>query len=183
MDRTKYIIAAIGLAIGVIFGLSGSIVADPTATIALYEISSVGLTAGAVILTLLFYRDKEDLAASGFLLFAIAEAVMSGGNAAGAVGGQAAFGAGMALYVPAFLLISTSKRFLLWNRISGMATAIPFTIAAAIIFTGGEVLPSNPLAGAGYGLLSLTIAGWIYTLVGKKSSVAGKAAVLESQLS
>ena len=49
--------------------------------------------------------------AAGFLLLAIAEAVMSGGNAAGQIEGQAAFGAGLALYLPALWLISSGRNF------------------------------------------------------------------------
>ncbi|PHN02251.1 hypothetical protein [Flavilitoribacter nigricans] len=182
MDRTKYIIAAIGLVTGVVFGLSGSIVQDPVLTNVLYEVSSVGLTVACVVLALNFYRKEEDLVATGFLLFAIAEAVMSAGNAAGVVEGQPSFGAGMALYVPALLLISIPKTFALWNRISGIAAAIPFTIAAGIIFTGGIALPSSGLVGGAYGLLSLTIVGWVIGLSGKKSSVRTGASVLEGQM-
>lgn len=181
MERTKYILAAAGLATGVIFGISGSLV-SPQMAIAFYEISSVGLTAACVILALNFYRKEEDLVASGFLLFAIAEAVMSGGTSAGEIAGQPAFGAGMALYVPAFLLISIPGKFPLWNRLSGIATAIPFGIAAAIIFSGGQVLSSSGLAGAGYGLLSLTTIGWIINLLGEnKESRQSQSPILEGQ--
>lgn len=169
MDRTKHILAAAGLGIGVIFGLSGSMVGDPQLRIILYEISSVGLTAACTLLALMFYRREEDLVACGFLLLAIAEGVMSGGNAAGDLGGQPAFGAGMALYAPALLLISVPKTFAVWNRLTGVAAAIVFSVAAAIIFGGGEVLSTSGLAGAGYGLLSLTIVGWILALLGVSS--------------
>lgn len=181
MDRTKYIIAATGLAMGVIFGLSGSILGGPQGKILLYGISSLGLVTAGALLALHFYRKNGDLIATGFLLFTIGEAVMMGGTPAGDIGGQPFFGAGMAMYVPALVLISIPKHFALWNRLIGIAASIPFLIASTTIFSGGEVLASSGLAGAAYGLLSLTIIGWITTLLGT-SKVKSKSGALEGQL-
>lgn len=181
MDRTKQIIAVTGLAIGVIFGLSGSIFGGPQGKIILYGISSLGLVAAGALLTLHYFRKNDDLVATGFLVFTIGEAIMMGGAPAGDVGGQPSFGAGMAMYVPALLMISASNRFALWNRLSGIAAAIPFLIASTIIFNGGEVFSSSGLAGAGYGLLSLTIIGWITTIWGT-NKVESKSGALEGQM-
>ncbi|MBK8505067.1 MAG: hypothetical protein IPL46_24405 [Saprospiraceae bacterium] len=168
MRQTNLIlIACAGLAIGAIFGIFGSLVADPIMQILLYEISSVGLTSGCALLTIKYIQEKEELMAAGFLLFAIAEAVMSGGSAVGQIGGQAAFGAGLALYLPALWLISSTKKFSILFRFTGIAATIPFGIAAAKIFMGTEVLSTSALPGAGYGLLSLTIFGWIWSLLKK----------------
>lgn len=172
MNRTNNRIASIGLAIGAIFGLAGSLVSGPQLQIFLYEFSSVGLTAACVLLAMKFLRQKQDIVATGFLLLAIGEAVMSVGTAAGQLGGQAAFGAGMALYVPALLFISIPPKFPLWVRLMGIAASIPFAIAAATIFMGGQILSTAALPGAGYGLLTLTIVGWIGTLLQEKKRTA-----------
>lgn len=169
MNRNINLLAAIGLAIGAGFGMSGSFVSDPVTQIVLYEISSVGLTAACVLLGIKFLRDQQDIIAAGFLLFAIAEAVMTAGAALGQVGGQPSFGAGMALYVPSFLLISIPKGFQLWNRITGIAAAIPFAIGASKIFLGELVPSTSALPGAGYGLLTITIIGWIITLLRERN--------------
>lgn len=168
MNRKLNIIASIGLAIGALFGTSGSIFTEPILQIVLYQISSIGLTVACAILTIKFLRENNDLIAAGFLLFAIGEAVMTAGAASGSVGGQASFGAGMALYVPALFLISIPKTFPLWTRISGIAATIPFSTAASIIFLGGQALSTSPIPGAGYGLLVITIIGWILTIVRKE---------------
>ena len=168
MNRTTNFLASIGLAVGAIFGVSGSVITEPTLQIALYEISSIGLLVACVLLAIKFIRQKNDFIGTGFLLFAIGEAVMSAGVALGQMEGQASFGAGMALYVPALLFISIPKGFPLWTRITGVAASIPFTIAASTIFLGGQALSSSPVVGAGYGLLVLTNIGWILTLIKEK---------------
>ena len=165
MNRTTNMLAASGLAVGAVFGMSGSFFADPTVQAALYEISSVGLTAACALLTVKYLREGKDHVATGFLLFAIGEAVMSMGSAMGQVGGQPSFAAGMALYVPAFLFISIPKVYPTWCRLAAIAATIPFCIAAATIYLGGQMLSTSPIPGAGYGLLTLAIIGWIVTLV------------------
>ena len=158
-------IAASGLLAGALFGIAGSIFTSPVMQIVMYEISSVGLVAACVLLAIKFLNEKADFIATGFLLLAIAEAVMSGGNASGQIAGQPSFAAGMALYVPAFLFIGLSKGFPLWTRITIITASVPFLIAASIIFSGGQVLSTSPLPGAGYGLLSITIIGWVIFLL------------------
>lgn len=165
MNPTTNTLASIGLAVGAIFGVSGSIFTEPTLQIALYQISSVALTAACALLTVKFLRDGNDYVATGFLLLAIGEAVMSAGTALGQVGGQPAFAAGMALYVPALLFISLPKAFPTWSRFTGVAATIPFSIAAAKIYLGGQALSTSVFPGAGYGLLTLTIVGWILSLL------------------
>ncbi len=171
MNRTESILISSGLAIGVIFGFGGSVV--PTAILqnSFYTISSLGLIMAMTLGGIKFLRARQDLTATGFFLFAIGEAVMSGGTALGQIDGQASFAAGMALYVPAFLLICLPQVFPLWVRITGIAASVPFAIAAGIIYSGGQVLSSSPLVGAAYGLMSLTIIGWILSLWGSKELV------------
>lgn len=165
MNRTINMLASAGLAIGFLFGMTANIFAGDVSKIVMYEISSVGLTAACVLLGVKFIREQKDLLASGFLLFAIGEGVMSGGTALGEVAGQASFAAGLALYVPALLLISLPKGFPLWTRITGIAASVPFLIAASIIFTGGKVSSSDVLPAVAYALLTVTIIGWIIRLI------------------
>lgn len=169
MNRTANTLASIGLAIGALFGVSGSLFTEPTLQIALYQISSVALTAACALLTVRYLRAGRDYVATGFLLFAIGEAVMSAGTALGQIGGQAAFAAGMALYVPALLFISVPDEYAAWCRFTGVAATVPFTIAASKIYLGGQALSTSAFPGAGYGLLTLTIAGWIMTLLRERS--------------
>lgn len=169
MNQSEKILSSIGLGIGAVFGVCGSIFSEPPVLqTVFYEISSIGLTAATAFLAVKFLREQNDFIATGFLLFAIAEAIMTVGTPSGQVGGQPAFGAGMAMYVPGLLFISIPSGFPILVRITGIAAAIPFTIAAAKIFTGEQVLSTTPLPGAGYGLLIITIIGWVWTIWRKK---------------
>ena len=165
--KIKTYISVVGFALGVLFGMAGSAVKDPVTQVVFYEISSIGLTVAAVLMAWKFAKENADLLSAGFLILAIGEAVMSGGAATDSIssGAQSSFGAGMALYVPALLMISLPKGYPLFVRITGSLASIPFAIAAAMIFMGQEVLSTSPFPSAGYGLLSLTIIGWIYTLL------------------
>ncbi|HEY3251589.1 MAG TPA: hypothetical protein VGK25_10775 [Ignavibacteria bacterium] len=165
--NTKTLIIA-GLIVGAVFGLAGSMVKEVNLQATLYEISSIGMIVAAALLGLTFFRKGNDFVAAGFLLLAIAEAVMSSGTALGPVGNQPSFAAGMALYVPALLLISVPKGFPIWARIAGILTVIPFAIAAAKIFWGEQVLSPSPLPGVGYSLLVITFICWIIALVKEK---------------
>ncbi len=161
-------LATLGLAIGAIFGISGSIFTNPVLQIISYQISSIGLIVACALLAVKYFRKNKDFIAVGFLLFAIGESVMSSGAAAGIIEGQAAFGAGTALYVPALLLVSIPIGFPIWTRITGTLTTIPFIMVTAIIFSGGQVLSTSVIASLGYGMLVITIIGWILTLTRKK---------------
>lgn len=165
MNKNDKLIAITGLAIGAIFGMSGSIFSEPEVLqTCLYEISSLGLTAATAFLAIKYYRQQNDYVGTGFLLFAIAEAIMTVGTPLGQIGGQPAFGAGMAMYVPGLLFISIPKVFPLIPRLTGIAACIPFGIAGSRIFMGEQVLSTSALPGAAYGLLTLTIIGWIWSI-------------------
>lgn len=158
-------LAAIGLGIGVVFGIAGGAFSDPIQQGIVYEISSLGLTAALALLAVKYLRSGHDQAAAGFIVFAVGEGVMTAGSPAGGQVATSSFGAGMALYIPALLLIIAKPCFPLWTRITGAAAMVPFGIAAARIFLGHEVGYADALPGAGYGLLSLTMIGWIIELV------------------
>ncbi|MCB0792443.1 MAG: hypothetical protein H6595_04770 [Flavobacteriales bacterium] len=159
------LLAAAGLATGALFGVGGSLMHTPVWREFLYEISSVGLVVGAALLTVRYLMAGDAAAAAGFLVLAIGEAVMSGGTVAEPGAARASFGAGMALYVPALVLVGLSRSFPLWVRIVGVLAGAPFLLAAAKIFLDGPVFSTDALPGAGYGLLTLTIVGWIATIL------------------
>src|SRR5258707_11968058 len=96
--------AAIGLALGAVFGMAGTLVTQPKLQAALWAIDSVGLVMAAALLSLKFFRKASDLVAAGFLVFAIGEGVMLSGTSAGPAGSVPAFAAGTALWAAALLL-------------------------------------------------------------------------------
>ena len=127
---------------------------------------AMGLVMAAALLTLKFFRAGHDLVAGGFLVFAIAEAVLMSGTAAGPAASVPAFAAGTALWALALLLISIPRQFLLPVRLLGIVSAILFAVVAARIFCGEQLLPTAaPLPFYAYPFLVMTFLGWIWCLV------------------
>jgi hypothetical protein len=132
------IVAAFGLALGAVFGMAGTFVAQPNIQAVLWALDGAGLVMAAALLTLKYFKAGHDLVAGGFLVFAIAEAVLMSGTAAGPAASVPAFAAGTALWALALLLISIPRQFALAVRLLGTVSAILFTIVAARIFWGSS---------------------------------------------
>jgi hypothetical protein len=166
MKNPVNVVAAIGLALGGVFGLLGTTVAERNLQAAFWAIDGVGLVVATALLALKLFRTGSDVVASGFLVFAIGEGVMLAGTAGSLTGSVPSFAAGTALWSAALLLTSVPKEFAIWIRLAGTLGAILFAITAARIFWGEQVLPTaSPLPFFAYPFLVLTFAGWIWTLL------------------
>ena len=160
------VVASVGLALGAVFGLAGTLVAQPTLRNISWGIDSLGLVMATALLSLKFFRKGNDFVAAGFLVFAIGEAVMLSGTAAGLAGSVPAFAAGTALWATSLLLISIPGEFSVLVRLVGIASSILFAITASRIFWGEPLLPtSSPLPFFAYPFLVITFIGWIWTLL------------------
>src|SRR3989442_15141659 len=82
MKNPVNVVAAIGLALGGVFGLVGTVVTERNLQAASWGIDGVGLVVAASLLALRFFRKGNDFVAAGFLVFAIGEGVMLSGTAA-----------------------------------------------------------------------------------------------------
>lgn len=166
MKNPLNVVAAIGLALGGVFGLIGTIVTEQNLRAAAWGIDSVGLVVATALLALKFFRKGNDFVAAGFLVFAIGEGVMLSGSAASLAESVPAFAAGTALWSAALFLTSVPKEFAAWVRLVGVIAAVLFAIVAARIFWGEQILPTaSPLPFFAYPFLVLTFAGWIWTLL------------------
>ncbi len=173
MDMSKNsinIVAALGLAFGSVFGMAGTFVAQPNVQALLWAIDGAALVMAAALLTLKYFREGLDFVAGGFLIFAIAEAVLMSGTAAGPVASVPAFAAGTALWALALVLISVPRQFALPVRLLGLFSAILFAVVAARIFWGEQLLPTSaPLPFYAYPFLVLTFIGWIWSLLRERA--------------
>src|SRR4029453_5516549 len=97
-NRTKNLVASVGLAFGAVFGLAGTMVTDPNLQSTLWAIDSCGLILACALLTLNFYRKGNDFFAAGFLVFTIGESVMLSETSANVPTMIPAFAAGTALW-------------------------------------------------------------------------------------
>jgi hypothetical protein len=158
--------AAIGLAVGAVFGLAGTLVTQPNLRSTSWGIDGAALVMATSLLTLKFFREGNDIVAAGFLVFAIGEGVMLSGTAASLAGSVPSFAAGTALWATALLLISIPRKFAIGVRLIGVAASVLFVITATRIFWGAQLLPTaSPLPFFAYPFLVLTFIGWIWALL------------------
>jgi hypothetical protein len=167
--KTLDVVAAIGLTLGGVFGLAGTIVAQAALRQAFWAIDGVGLVVATALLTVKFLRKGNDCVAAGFLVFVAGESLLLSGVAAGLAGSVPSFGGGVALWSASLLLTSIPKTFATWIRLVGVAGAVLFGVTAGRIFWGEPLLPTSvPLPSLGYPFVVLTFAGWTWTLLKKE---------------
>ena len=170
MSETRHevldVVAAIGLGIGGVFGIAGTLVSAAALRQTLWGIDGVALVAATALLAVKFLRQACDSLAAGFLVFAIGESLLVSGNAAGLAASVPSFGGGMALWGAGLLLISAPRQFPSWVRILGGVGAVLALITAAEIFWGEQLLPiSSPLPFFAYPFVVATFAGWIWAIL------------------
>ena len=162
--------ASIGLSIGFILGMTGSIVPSDTARNILWAIDSCGLILATALLTLYFFRKKHDIVAAGFLIFTTAESVIFLSTSVSLDETIPAFGTGLCLWSLSIAVVSSQKLFPLFVRITGIISALLFAIAAFFIFTGHPVNAlTKPLPFFAYPFYAATLAGWAWTLAYRKN--------------
>jgi hypothetical protein len=166
MKHPLNVIAMIGLALGGVFGMAGTFVAEPNLRSLFWGIDGLGLVVATTILALKYFRSGSDTVAAGFLVYSIGESVMLAGTAQPLDAMVPSFGAGTALWAAALLLTSIPRGFAVWIRLVSLVGAILFGITSARIFWGGRILPTAfPLPSLGYPFLVLAFVGWIWTLM------------------
>lgn len=159
-------VAAVGLALGGVFGMAGTFVAQPNLQALLWAIDGAGLVMATALLALKFFRTGHDVVAAGFLVFAIGEGVLMSGTAGGPAASVPSFAGGTALWATALLLISIPRVLATIVRVLGVISAILFAIVAARLFWGEQLLPTSaPLPFFAYPFLVMTFTGWIWTLL------------------
>ena len=169
MKNPINITAAGGLALGAVFGMAGTFATQPNLQAVLWAIDGAGLVMAAAVLAVKYFRKEHDVVAAGFLVFAIAEAVMLSGTAGGPAASVPSFAAGTTLWAVALLLISIPMQFHPIVRLLGVVSAILFGVTGARIFWGEQVLPTSaPLTFHAYPFLVLTLIGWIWSPLREK---------------
>jgi hypothetical protein len=160
------VVAATGLAVGAVFGMVGTFAPSASLRGLAWGIDGVGLVMAAALLTVIFYREEQDLVASGFLVFAIGEGIILSSAAMDLAASVPSFGAGTSLWALALLLISIPRVFPIAVRLLGLFAAVLFGVTALRIFAGVHVTPlTTPLPFYAYPVLVATLIGWIWALV------------------
>ncbi|UCI08103.1 hypothetical protein [Mesorhizobium sp. B1-1-8] len=166
MRSTSDTVAAIGLAIGGVFGLAGTFVASDALRETLWAIDGVALVVAAALLVVKYQRLDNDLVSAGFLTFLAGESLLLAGNAAGLPASVPSYVGGISLWAAALVMVSAPNTFALWMRLTAFVAALLFVVSVGMVLWGAPLLPtSSPLPAAGYPFLVLTFIGWIWTLL------------------
>jgi hypothetical protein len=173
-QKSLNIVAAVGLTLGAVLGLAGTLVEEASLRQAFWAIDGVGLVVASALLTMKYFKKGSECVAAGFLVFAIGESLLVSGTAAGLTASVSSFGGGVALWAAALLLTSIPREFATWVRAAGIFAATLFAIVAGRIFWGEQLLPtSRPLPFFAYPFLVITFIGWIWALVKEEGLGSG----------
>ncbi len=160
------VIAAVGLAVGGVFGMAGTFVGSDALRQELWLIDGVALVVATALMAVKFMREGRDLIAAGFLVFVAGESLLLAGNAAGLPASVPSYGGGVALWSASLAMTSAAPVFPWWARLTGAVAAILFAATALLIAWGAPLLPTSaPLPSLGYPFLVLTFVGWIWRLL------------------
>lgn len=169
LDGTRAIIVG-GLIVGAVLGFGGNFVEPGNTQNVLYGLSALGLILASVLLAVEHASIGHRLAAAGFALLALGETRVL--NPTDVPGGDASFAAGVLLYAPGLLMIGLSTWAPRWVRLVGAIAAVPFAAHSLIYLGGGAIDSTDPLAGIGYALLTVTIIGWTLTVLRSEKKAA-----------
>lgn len=146
-----------GLAVGAVLGMAGEQLPVGPAHVLMLLASSVGLVTATALLTSWHLRRGRAMVGTGFAVLTGAEMLIWAGGGP-AHGGDDAFAAGVAFYVPALLLVALPAVLPTWSRAAAALAVVPFGALGIIALTGGT--PAPALQDAGYGLLTVSLIGW-----------------------
>lgn len=175
-ERSVRRLASAGLAIGGLFGIAGTFAQTPALRGIAWGIDGAALVMACALLTTLFFRKGLDIAATGFLVFLAGQVLVLSTSAMDVMEGAPVFGAGVSLWSLGLMLISSARVFTPVVRAGGVVAAILFVLVAFQIFAGGHVTAlTKPLPFHAYPVLVVTMAGWIWTLLGRNELASPQA--------
>ena len=103
------------------------------------------------------------LAAAGFLVFVVGEALVLSGSAMTLEASAPSFAAGVGLWAASLALVGASNIMPAWLRVVGFVAALLFAVVAVRIFVGAALTPlSEPLPFFAYPFLAATLFGWAW---------------------
>lgn len=164
-------VAAWGMVGWILLGLAGAVVPEGGPRDVLWLLSGVGLVTGGMAAAAVYRSKGMDLHAAGFMVLAIAEAVMiAGHNRATDPGADAGFATGVALYAAGFLLVGIPSGFAWWGRVAAVVSSVPFALHAILRAAGQELGSDGPYTDYGYALAFVAVVAFAVDLLGLQKS-------------
>src|SRR5262245_55377366 len=156
-------IAAIGLVTGAVLGMAGTFAPSAELRALAWGIDGTALIVAGALLTIHHFRSGNDLAAAGFLVFTVGEAVILSGVAMTFEAGTSLFAAGVALWSASLALVSASGALPRLINVLATIAALLFAVVAVRIYLGTALTPlSQPLPFFAYPFFAATLLGWAW---------------------
>jgi hypothetical protein len=129
----------------------------------LWGVDGTSLVVASALLAVHHFRRRNDLAAAGFLVFVVGEALVLSGAAMTLEASAPSFAAGVGLWAASLVLVSASNTMPHLVKGFGFLAALLFAVVAVRIFMGDALTPlSAPLPFFAYPFLVATLLGWAW---------------------
>jgi hypothetical protein len=162
-DSRLRLTAAFGLVVGAALGIAGTFASSASLRGLAWGLDGTALVVASGVLAVRYFRRGNDLAAVGFLIFVVGQALILSVSAMDLAGSAPSFGAGVGLWAASIVLVGASDVMPRWVQGIGYIGAVLFTIVAVQIFLGYELTPlSQPLPFFAYPFLAATLLGWAW---------------------
>ena len=162
-DSRLRLIAASGLVVGAVLGMVGTFAPSAALRGLAWGLDGTALIVASALLTVHHFRRGNDLAAAGFLVFVVGEALLLSGAAMTLEASAPSFAAGVGLWAASLVLVSASNTMPLLVKGVGFIAAVLFAVVALQIFMGDALTPlSEPLPFFAYPFLAATLFGWAW---------------------
>ena len=156
-DRGERMLVAALLVLAVVPGIAGGSFDALSARAFLFAASSLGWVGATAILAARLIRIGEHVVGAGFLVLTIAETLLwVNGRDDADPAYLAGFAGGTMFYVVGLLMIAAPRAYPLVVRLLATGGAVAWAIQAGRFLTGAETLVTDPVAYAGYVLVSAT---------------------------
>ena len=162
-DSRRRLIAALGLVAGAGLGMAGTFAPSAALRSLAWGLDGTALVVASGLLTVHYIQRGNELAAAGFLVFAVGEGLILSGAAMDLVESRPSFAAGVALWAASLALVAASGAMPRWVNAISAVGAVLFTAVAVQIFLGAGLTPlSQPLPFFAYPFLAATLLAWAW---------------------
>jgi hypothetical protein len=144
----------VGLLVAVGAGIAAGSFKSLAAQTVLYAMSSVGWVTATSILAFKHALRSEAIVAAGFLILTVAETLLWVNGYPDSATYEAGFAGGVMFYVPGLLLAAAPTVYPRVIRLLALLAAGAWTMGTARFLLGSEFAHADPLAIAGYVLIS-----------------------------
>src|ERR1700691_2683145 len=138
-DKSLRVLASIGLGVGGALGMAGTFAPSASLRGLAWGIDGIALVMACPLLTLRFFRMRQEIVAAGFLVFAIGESLLVSGAAMDLAQSAPSFGGGVGGGAWVFLLPRFSFVSRLWGRRCGRAPPRLPAPPPCRIFAGAQI--------------------------------------------